>query len=119
MKVLGVDYGERKIGLALSEGVLSEPFKIIGHRNWKQSLKEICEEEAVEMIVVGLSSGKIGEKQKNFAGKLAQITGLAVELQDETLTSYEAFAKMKQIGKKLKEEDAISAALILQSYLDK
>lgn len=118
MKILGIDFGLSKMGLALSEGSLSEPYGIISAQGWEKTLKRICEEERIEKIVVGLAGDKIGEKQSQFGQKLAKLMGLSVEFQDETLTSQEALAKMRQIGKKIKDEDAIAAALILQSYLD-
>lgn len=118
MKILAVDFGLAKIGLAISEGALAEPLGIIDIRNWELGISRICQEQKIEKIVVGISEGKMAERQKEFAKEIEKIAGLPVEFQDETLTTSEAIAKMKEIGKRVKDEDAISAALILQSYLD-
>ncbi|MFZ5365715.1 MAG: Holliday junction resolvase RuvX [Patescibacteria group bacterium] len=115
MKILGIDYGERKIGLAISEGVLAEPLKIVKSN---RQIVSICQKEGIEKIVVGISEGKMAERARKFGRGLGKITGLPVKFQDETLTSQEAVAKMKEIGKRVKDEDAISAALILQEYLE-
>ncbi len=117
MKILGVDFGEKKIGLALSEGFLSEPL-IVVKKNWEKIIPLICVEQEIEKIIVGLAVGRLEEKQRLFAKKLTSLTGLPVEFQDETLTSHDAVAKMKQQGKRIKDEDAVAAALILQAYLD-
>lgn len=119
MKILGIDYGRKKLGLALSEGFLAEPLGIIQRKNWETSLKMICEEQAVDKIVIGLVEGKMGEEIQDFTEEVNVIIGLPVEFQDETLTSHEAVAKMREIGKKIKDEDAVAAALILQAYLEK
>lgn len=118
MRVLGIDFGEKKIGLSLSEGLLAEPAGIVG------SFKEVvrfCQEQEVEKIVVGLSEGQSAKRQKRFGQRLAEVTGLLVEFQDETLTTQEAIRKMKEGGKKVKgrKEDAFAASLILQEYLDR
>lgn len=132
MRILGIDYGLRKIGLAISEGVLAEPLLIISNPRkasprGKQlsvigKIAGICQKYGVEKIVIGLPEGKVATKVKGFGPKVAELTGLPVIYQDESLTSKEAVAKMIEAGKKRKDrqrlEDAIAAAIILQSYLD-
>jgi putative Holliday junction resolvase len=123
MNLLGIDFGEKKIGLALATGPLAEPIGVIKAIRDRQqairSIKRICQEQEIEKIILGISEGKTAEKTKKFAQELGEIIGLPIEFQDETLTTNEAVAKMREIGKKVKDEDAISAALILQAYLDK
>ncbi len=118
MNLLGIDFGEKKIGLAMATGPLSEPIGIV--KNLKGIVK-FCQEHGINKIVLGLSEGEMAKKQKKVAQRLKELTGLPVELQDETLTTKEAIMKMKQAGKKVKEreEDAFAAALILQDYLDR
>ncbi len=116
MKMLGIDFGKKKIGLAIFNGFLVEPLMVIRD---KKRILDICQEEKIEKIVLGIPEGKMVQKIKKFKGWLEQKTGLPVDFQDETLTSKEAVAKMKEIGRKIKEEDAISAALILEAYLEK
>lgn len=121
MNLLGVDFGEKKIGLALASGPLAEPIGIIDIKNWESGIKRICQEQAIEKIILGISEGKMAEKTKKFSQELGEIMGLPIEFQDETLTTNEAIVKMKEAGKKIKniDEDSFSAALILQSYLDR
>lgn len=129
MKILGIDFGQRKIGLAITEGFLAEPLGIIEIKNCptkrdlaspeQLGISRICQEQDIEKIVIGLPEGRLAAKVEKFASQLGKLTDLPVEFQDETLTSQEAVAKMREIGKKLKDEDAIAAALILQGYLDR
>lgn len=122
MKILGIDYGEAKIGLATSEGEIAEPLGMIEIRNWELGIGNICRKEKVEKIVMGVSEGKMGEKTREFGERLGEITGLPVEFWEETLTSKEAIKKMIEAGKAKRkrktDEHAIAAALILQDYLD-
>lgn len=119
LRFLGIDYGLKKIGLAISEGFLVEPFGVF--KNKKQLIK-ICEEQEIKKIIIGISEGKMAEKTRDFGSQLASRTGLPIEYQDETLTSEEAKKLMVKIGKpkkkRQKQEDAVAAALILQTYLD-
>lgn len=111
----------------MSEGELAEPLGVINAiRNTQyaiRKIKAICDKDGIEKIVVGISEGKMAEKQRKFGRELAKITSLPVEFQDETLTSKDAIAKMIQAGKRRKFrrqfQDAVAAAIILQSWLDK
>lgn len=123
-RVLGIDYGLRKIGLALTDGEWAEPLIVIGNKKEKvlHTLQLICQKESIEEIVIGLpESGLVKEIQK-FGSDLAKITGLTVSYQDENLTTQDAIVRMIAAGKsrkaRKKDEDAVAAALILQSWLD-
>lgn len=118
MKFLGIDYGKAKIGLAISEGLLAEPFGIIKASAAPKRIVGVCREMSIQKIVIGISEGGMAEQTKKFAHELAKLTDLPIDYQDETLTSKEALAKMSEVGKNWKDEDAVSAALILQTYLD-
>lgn len=122
MKILGLDWGERKIGLAISEGILATPFGILPHRkNLGEKIKDFCQREGIEKIVVGVSEGKMAQKQKRFGLKIAKVCHLPIEFWDETLTTKEAVRKMIEAGRgrqRRQTEDAVSAALILESYLE-
>lgn len=122
MKILGIDFGLRKIGLAIAEDgfiepirTLSDPSKFIG------KIAMICQENEVEQIVIGISEGTIAGKAKVFADNLAEIVYLPINFQDETLTTQGAIARMIAIGKRKKarreQEDAYAAACILEEYL--
>jgi putative Holliday junction resolvase len=123
-RVLGIDYGLRKIGLALADGEWAEPLMVIGNKKEKvlHALQLICQKETIGEIVIGLpESGLVKEIQK-FGSDLAKITGLVVSYQDENLTTQDAIVRMIAAGKsrkaRKKDEDAVAAALILQSWLD-
>lgn len=125
-KYLGLDYGRKKIGLAISEGILAEPYKVVRFVNKGKAVKDIkliSEKEGINQIVLGISEGRMAEETKEFGKKLEKIIGTPVVYQDETLSTREAQSLSIKAGIKRKKrkslEDAFSAALILQSYLDK
>lgn len=126
MRILGIDFGIKKIGLAISEGQLAEPYKQLKVKSSKskvEKIKRICEEEKIEKIIIGISEGLMAEQTLDFGYQLRKVTGLPIEFEDETLTSEEAKNLLVKIGKpkkkRQKQIDAISAALILQNYLDR
>lgn len=131
MRYLGIDYGERKFGLAISDGILAEPYnkKLRTQdselRTISQKLafiKDIIIREKIEQVVLGLPENKIGKKVKEFGEMLKRLTGLPVEYFDETLTSQEAVVKMIEAGRgekyRQEKQHNIAACLILQNYLD-
>jgi len=121
-KILGIDFGERRIGLAVAEGGLAEPLSIIEVDNQTSAVEKIvrvCEQEKIGEIVLGLP--RDSKRVKNFGQKLAKEAGLKVIFWDEVLTSEEALSKMIEAGRpqrKRRRLDDVSAALILQEYLD-
>ena len=123
MTILGIDYGRKKIGLALSEGILAEPLTVVRKERSVSRIKEICKNQGVTKIVMGLPDSGLVEEIKLFAQKLSGMTGLTVTFQDEVLTSQSAVVKMIEAGRNRKfrrqKEDAVAAALILESYLEK
>jgi putative Holliday junction resolvase len=130
VKLLGVDYGERRIGLAIAEGSLAEPLAIVDVRNRKGALEkiaQICRQEEISQIVIGLPRDPEGNltiedrKIVDLARELRKLLGCPVVFGDETLTSQEAVRKMVEVGKprrKRRRLDDVAAALILQEYLD-
>lgn len=124
MRILGIDFGLAKIGLAFADNGLVQPIGVIkNHQKTLRKIAQIVEQKRIEKIVIGISEGKIGRKAKEYGGRLEEITGIKVFFQDETLTTKEAIDRMIETGKKRKyrqeKEDAFAAAIILQSYLDK
>ena len=124
MRLLGIDYGRAKVGLALSQGMLAEPVKVIryeGEDELTQQIREIVEKEAVEKIVVGVSEGKSEQEARQYGEKLKSL-GVEVVFFDETLSTVSAQELAREAGMKRKKrkalEDAIAAAVMLQSYLD-
>jgi putative Holliday junction resolvase len=122
MVILGIDFGLKKIGLALAQDDLIQVLGVV--RNSPKvfdELEEICKKNEVERIVIGISAGPLSLKIKKFARKLSSGLSLPVEFQDETLTSRQAIVKMIEEGIKKKKrgklEDAAAAACILKEYL--
>ena len=133
MRSLGLDIGDKRIGVALSDpgGILASPFTIINCRDETadiEAIVNIISQHQVKQIVVGLprsmngSLGKQAEKVKAFTQRLCSHTEIPVVFRDERLTTVSARRLMQAINtKKTREKarhDAIAAALILQSYLD-
>ncbi len=133
MRIIGLDYGEARIGVAVSDllGTIANPLDTISEKDReKQLLKvlEVIEREKVEKIVVGLPKrmdGTLGhraEYTKAFAEELSERCSLPLVMWDERLSSSEAHRMLDSggvSGKKRKTKvDKIAAGLILQTYLD-
>ncbi|MFX4263203.1 Holliday junction resolvase RuvX [Pelotomaculum propionicicum] len=134
MRVLGLDLGDKRIGVALSDpmGWTAQGLDVItgggGSKGDIRRIREIALKHEVEKVVVGLplnmdgSTGPRAEKARDFAGRLARALDLPVELWDERLTTVEAErllieADMKR-NKRRQVIDKMAAVLILQNYLD-
>ncbi len=133
MRVLGIDLGDRNIGLAVSDKLLItaqvlDRYQVKSKDEDKKYFKELVEKYEIVKIVVGLPlrmDGSIGtqaEKTKIFARWLEKILGLPVVFWDERLTTVQALNILSQQKIKIKRKkilkDQISAALILSSYLE-
>ena len=123
MKYLGIDFGLKRIGLALSEGELASPWQIIEVKDFSDAVEKVSKiitNENFQKIVVGLPEGKMGKNVVGFVKALKK-QGFEVATADETLSSKIALDIMIKQGagkKKRHHEDAFSAAEILQNYLD-
>lgn len=123
MRYLGIDFGLRRIGLAISEGNLATPLKIIEVRGFKDAVEKITQvvkTESFDKIIVGLSEGKMGEVITGFVNALKN-NGLDVEVADETLSTHQASLQMIELNipkNKRRMNDDTAAAIILQNYLD-
>ena len=125
MKILGIDYGKAKIGLAIGEGKLSEPLKVVRVNSFDDAIEKIEKEILTikpEKIVVGISEGAMGTESKKFSLVLTGKTAVPVETLDETLSTRDAqeLSKLAGINRKKRHqmEDAFAASVMLQSYLD-
>jgi len=129
MRYLGIDYGHRKIGLAISDeaGSFAFPYQVlpnISMAKLTEEIKKICAKEGIESIVIGESldlSGQANPIQKDiliFKEKLEEETGLTVELQKEFFTTQEARHLIDE-SQTDPQTDARAAALILKSFLDR
>lgn len=118
MKLLGIDYGLKRIGLAISAGELAEPLGQVGDIG---SVARIAGDHAVEKIVIGLPDPR-NPKIKLFGQRLNELTGIPVQYFDETFSTRQARAKMIAAGTSPRDRrsaiDQNAAAVILQSYLD-
>ena len=123
MHYLGIDFGLRRIGLAVSEGSLASPLKTIEVKSFKDAVEKILDlvnRENYEEIIIGLPEGKIGKTVSGFIKALRK-NGLKVKEADETLSSKDALRVMIDQGipkGKRKVNDEFAAAIILQNYLD-
>jgi putative Holliday junction resolvase len=124
MKLLAIDFGLRKIGLAMADGDLAEPLMVISNRPQViNALAKICQDYGIQKIIIGMPEGEMARKVRSFSEELARKSKLSIIYRDETLTTKEAIAKMVEAGRRKKyrreKEDAFAAALILQEYLDR
>lgn len=123
MKYLGIDYGLKRVGLALSEGEFASAWKIIeinGLENALNQISVIVTKEEIDQIVVGMPEGEMGKVTKKFVNALGQ-KDFNVITTEETLSSQNATRLMIDLGvskKGRKRNDDIAAADILQNYLD-
>ena len=145
MRIVGVDFGQRRLGLAVSDatGMLARPWQALSAgpsplasaesvaveiASLQQVEAAYGTDQAVGAVVVGLPRRLGGEDTgqsqpaRDFARHLAQLTGLPVHLQDERLSSREAESRLavreKNWRRRKEKLDAASAAVILQDYLD-
>lgn len=132
MRIMGIDYGDARTGVAISDllcTIVGSTY-VVPSRNREKAIADIvrlAKENQVEQIVVGLprnmdgSEGPRAELCRAFAEQLRQAAGLPVAMWDERRTTVEAHNILSQHnyhGKKRKETvDAVAASLILEGYL--
>ena len=131
MRVMGVDYGDARTGVAVSDLLCSivGTTTVIHSRNMEKTINQLCEivkKEEIGEIAVGLpknmdgTEGVRAELCRSFAAELEQATGLPVKLWDERRTTVEAHNILSQHnyhGQKRKNTvDAVAASLILEGY---
>lgn len=139
MRVVGLDVGERRIGVAVSDATrtLARPIGVLRASALEDDAPRIAaaevarlagEEDGVSSIVVGLpahldgTASPMTPRVRKFAAELGRLTSLPVTLQDERLTSREAESRLavreKDWRARKAKLDAAAAAIILQDYLD-
>ncbi|MCD8006748.1 MAG: Holliday junction resolvase RuvX [Oscillospiraceae bacterium] len=133
MKILAVDYGDARTGLASCDKgeSIASPVGTISEWNRERLLEKIsakAKELGTELIVVGLpknmdgSEGERAEKCKDFASELSELSGIKTTLWDERITTVEAIGILNETnvrGKKRKAViDTVAATLILENYLE-
>ncbi len=133
MRIMGLDVGERRIGVAISdpEERLAVPLRVLERRGGgadARAVADLARREEVGRIVVGLPvslDGNLGPQARQtqaFAELLRTVTDAEVELYDERLSTVEAERHLRQMGLREREmrsrRDAVAAAIVLQAYLD-
>lgn len=133
MRIIGLDVGDRRIGVALSDpsGILASPHSVIDRMNETRDIEaivEIVNRYEAGKIIIGLPitlQGQIGEqaaKVQAFADSLAQHIGIPLEFRDERMTTISARRLMQESRRKKikqkKTDDSEAAAVILQNYLN-
>jgi putative Holliday junction resolvase len=133
MRILAVDHGEKRIGLAISDptGTIANPLTVIQHVSRTidaAQVATIASENEARLIVIGQSFDEdgrpnlAGRRAARFAEALREQTNLPVELWDESFSTQKARAARIQMGVSRKGRgghlDEIAATVILQSYLD-
>jgi putative transcription antitermination factor YqgF len=123
MRYLGIDYGKRKIGLSISEGLTASPLKVLEVSSLKDALNKvesILKIEEIDQVIIGISeSGESLKITNDFISELRKKTEV-IEV-EETLSSKQALEQMIEMGtsrKTREKEDAYSATIILQTFLD-
>lgn len=132
MRYLGIDYGSRRIGLAICDAgeTIASPLCVLDARkDILDRIARLVEAECVGAVVVGLplnmdgSEGPQAAKAKAFAEQLGRHMALPIHLQDERLSSFGAAEKLESAGlsrtRRRDRLDAVAAADILQAFLDK
>jgi putative Holliday junction resolvase len=133
LRILGIDPGEKNIGIAISDisATLARPLMVMPHSSRKgdaQRIVELAEKEKVSKIVVGQATdvdGKpnfSGRKAARLAAEIRSSSSIPVELWDESFSTQQAVKSKIKFGSSRKNRrghlDETAAAVILQSYLD-
>ena len=136
MKYLGIDYGVKRVGLAMSDdgGKIAFPYKVVkNNMELLDTIHNICGEEEISAIVLGESLDSSGNKNKvmgsieEFKRNLEAELDLPVDFEKEFMTSFHSgeqkfkniFIARKIKKEKTEKDDSKAAALILQRYLDR
>lgn len=137
MRILAIDYGDRRVGLAISDptGMIAQGLDTITYDSEEdlfQGLKAVIDQYDVETLVIGMpynmngSIGERGEITKKFIEKAEERFALPIHEEDERLTSSIAHQTRIQMGKSLKGKkkekgkiDRMAATILLQGYLDR
>ena len=124
MKILGIDYGRKKIGVAVGDTVtkLAEPLQVLSSSKFKVQSSKLITDNRIERILIGLPGGRLDKEIKEFGRKIQYQAGVPVEYFDETLSTQDAQRILIESGGKRKKregkEDAVAAAVMLQWYLE-
>ena len=130
-KTLCVDYGTKRVGLAISDdhGTMAFPLETISSKHAIENICHIIREKKVTQLVLGLPlhmdghEGSKAREAREFGKQLERTTGLIPEYVDETLSTYDAEQEMKErkVNPKKRKEiiDQLAAQKVLQEFLDR
>lgn len=133
MRVLAVDHGEKRIGLAISDetATIANPLKVVEHVSRvidAAQVADLAAQNNVALIVIGQSfdddgnPNPAGRRAGRFADELKNQTSIPIELWDESFSTQDARAARIQLGvsrkKRAGHQDVFAAVVILQSYLE-
>ncbi len=129
-RILAVDYGRKKIGLALSDALrlTAQPLTTLMRTNREKDLarlRDVCRKNSVRLIIVGHplhitgEAGEMADEASRFATRLNKNLGIPVELMDERLTTWEARETMgeNRSARTQRPVDEVAAAILLREYL--
>ena len=132
-RILAVDYGQKRIGLAVSDGLglTAQPLAVLIRKNRQTDLKrikEICAHHGVKRIIVGHpvhitgETGTMAQEAARFADRLRKAVKIETELVDERLTSWEARQTLSETkhrsSRKGAAVDDVAAAVLLRDYIE-
>jgi len=134
MSAVGIDLGEKRIGVAISDsgGSLATPYEVVARTGSRDEdhrrIKAIVEEVEAEILVVGLplsldgTEGKAAQGARQEAEAIGQTVSVPIELHDERLTTVEAERILKEQGLDAAERrnvvDKVAAAILLQAWME-
>ncbi len=124
MKYLAIDYGTKRVGLAVSREWLAEPLLVVNRAIAIQKLIDVITEERPDALVLGIADGRMVEEARAFAREVVKTLNqpLSIIEVDETLSSVEAQKRMVESGmprsKRQGAMDHYAAAGFLQDFLD-
>lgn len=135
MRILGLDFGSKTVGVAVSDplGITAQGVEIVRRespnklRKTLARIEQLIDEYEVELVVLGLpvnmdgTEGERVERTREFAAMLERRSGKTIEFQDERLTTVEAYEIMDEAGIKREDRykyvDQIAATIILEDYM--
>lgn len=120
MRILGIDYGVKHVGIAYSEGIYAYGLKYVPKKEAVSQIQTLCQNLKITKVVIGNPEGRLENPVKIFAKQLTDF--VEVDLWDETLSSQKAqqILIQNQVTKSRRQKQGhiLSAIVILQSYLD-
>lgn len=119
-KVLAIDYGTKRIGLAMSFGSLADPLTVIpSDGNTINYICNVINNYKISQIVVGISENEMARKTQEFVIQLQRMTKVPIEMHDETLSTQTVRKKLAEQKKNQNQPvDHLAAAEFLQDWLD-